>query len=316
MLRKRVIVGVSLASFLTALLVLDGFLAARPAPSWPLLGVDLGPWVCNGLLATLITLSLSALTTRELTHFARHLGYRPSQSLAQLFGAGLVIGPYVAFNASPGLGLEDEGWGMLWMACLVGTAFLIQALKAGTTNVMGNLGTTIFITFYAGGLAGYLTKLRMEIGGAEGAALIIYSMIVVKVTDAGALFAGLAFGRHKMIPWLSPKKTWEGCAGGVATAVLIALLVGGYLCWTGLVVLPPGPLSFPWGLAVFGLIMGVYAVAGDLCASLLKRDANVEDSGAALPGLGGVLDIFDSPLLAAPPAWLFWTWVIPALDWS
>ena len=207
--------------------------------------------------------------------------------MAQVFVAGLVVGPYVAFNADPNLGLQDEGWGMLWLACAVGTGFLMQALWLKTERAIGNLATTIFIIFYAGGLAGFMTKMRMQFPGAEGIALLIFTIFIVKMTDTGAFFVGKLIGRHKMIPWLSPKKTWEGFVGGIAVAILCSVALGTYLQRAGLIPeLPEGPLAYPWGLMIFGALMGVFSVAGDLSASLLKRDAAVSDSGrhTARPG--------------------------------
>jgi phosphatidate cytidylyltransferase len=119
-------------------------------------------------------------------------------------------------------------------------------------------------------------------------------------------------GRNKLIEWLSPKKTWEGFAGGLATAIATAVIAGGWLHSAGVIALPDGWLGFPWGLVLFGLVMGIVSTAGDLCASLLKRDAAVKDSSQMIPGMGGVLDIFDSPLLTAPVAWFFWTRVMQA----
>ena len=153
------------------------------------------------------------------------------------------------------------------------------------------------------GVPGY----RVEGGGGTGGAVLLFSVFLVKMTDTGAFFTGRALGRTKMVPWLSPKKTWEGFAGGMATTVLCALLIGYWLHAAGIVRIQERHMAYPWALVVLGVLLGLFSAAGDLCASLLKRDAAVKDSGQALPGLGGVLDVLDSPLLAAPVAWLFWT---------
>ncbi|MBN2446285.1 MAG: phosphatidate cytidylyltransferase [Phycisphaerae bacterium] len=309
--------GIPLSTAILLLLIADGYLSTLPTPQWyvPGFDVNLGWWLLNGVLVTIVTLVLSLLTTRELVRFAKGRGYQPFSMLAQIFVAGLVVGPYFAFNADPHLGLQDEGWGMLWLACAVGTAFFIQAVWLKTEKAIGNLATTIFIIFYAGGLAGFMTKMRMEFRGSEGIALLIFTIFVVKMTDTGAFFVGKTFGRHKMIPWLSPKKTWEGFVGGILVATLCSVLLGSYLQSTDLLrELPPGVLGYPWGLVIFGILMGMFSVAGDLSASLLKRDAAVQDSGATLQGLGGVLDVFDSPLIAVPPAWFFWARLVPMLE--
>ncbi|MFQ5806498.1 MAG: phosphatidate cytidylyltransferase [Phycisphaerae bacterium] len=305
--RQRVISGSLLAAGIIVLLLLDGWLSARVRLWWPVAGIDVGPWLCNGAISTLLVLILSALTAREVTRFVRMAGYRPNRMVVQLFAAGLVIGPYLSFNLRQEADWYDESWGMLWVSIALGVAFLLQALRRGTENAALNVASTIFIIVYTGGLAGYMTRLRMEVGGYQGSAILLFSMFLVKMTDVGAYFTGRLFGRHKLIPWLSPNKTWEGFVGGMLATIVCAVGVGSYLHHAGIATLANGPFAYPGGLICFGLLMAVFSVAGDLAASLLKRDAAVKDSGELIPGMGGVLDILDSPLLAAPVAWFFWT---------
>lgn len=309
MLHLRLIYGLSLAAVLVGLLLLDGWLSSLPPERW-LFGQSperWGRWFYNGAIATGVTLTFTWLAARELVTFARQRGFAPLGKVAQIFAAGLVIGPYLAHNLGTAGTLRGEGWGMLWLALGLGLGFLLQAVRRGTENVMANLACTLFIIFYAGGLAGFLTKLRMEIGGFTGITLVLVTLLVVKFTDVGAFFIGSAFGRHKMIPWLSPKKTWEGLAGGFATALVMAAIAGYLLERNGVAFGPSAWLPFAARVVLFGALMAGFSVAGDLCASLLKRDAALKDSGDTLPGLGGILDVLDSPLLAAPVAWFFWT---------
>ena len=126
-----------------------------------------------------------------------------------------------------------------------------------------------------------------------GVPIFVLFLVAVKGTDIGAYFTGSFIGKHKLIPWLSPGKTWEGLIGGLAFAagasILVVHLMGIWLAF--------------WQAAVFGVVVGLAGQFGDLCESLLKRSANLKDSGAAVPEFGGVLDILDSPLLAAPVAY-------------
>ena len=115
------------------------------------------------------------------------------------------------------------------------------------------------------------------------------------VGDATAYFAGSAFGRRRLAPAISPKKSWEGAVAGVMGASLGA--VAWYLVVRG--VLPGAPLS-PVVVALVGAFLGVGAIVGDLAESVMKRDAGVKDSGTLLPGHGGVLDRVDALVLTLP----------------
>jgi phosphatidate cytidylyltransferase len=146
------------------------------------------------------------------------------------------------------------------------------------------------------GLPGaFLLALRMQAGGLL---LVLYVVAVAKMTDNGALFIGRQWGRRKLAPQISPGKTvaglWGGLAVGTLTAVALAPLCTGR--------------SILFSL-LGGLLLSILAVLGDLAESLLKRRAGVKDSGALLPGIGGVLDLLDSILLSAPAAYLLLAWL-------
>ena len=129
--------------------------------------------------------------------------------------------------------------------------------------------------------------------------VLVLFLVSVKFMDIGAYFTGSAIGKHKLIPWLSPGKTWEGLAGGTVVSAGMAILTAAALG----VHLSEHPMR--WVQAgVFGAVVGLVGQFGDLAESLLKRAANVKDSGHLVPEFGGLLDILDSPLLAAPAGYL------------
>jgi phosphatidate cytidylyltransferase len=133
-----------------------------------------------------------------------------------------------------------------------------------------------------------------------GRMLPLVSLVaVVKAGDIAAYVIGSACGRHPMTPCLSPGKTWEGAAASLTGSLAAAWIV---LEWC-----PPGGQAGPWGgWAVYGPLVGLAGMLGDLAESLVKRECGVKDSGRSLGGLGGVLDLVDSLLFAAPVAWLLW----------
>ena len=137
--------------------------------------------------------------------------------------------------------------------------------------------------------------------------LALFSMIaIVKFTDIGAYFGGRQWGRHKIAPVISPGKTWEGAASGLTLGIAISLFTLGPLARLMGVASERGLLAWLSGAIFYGLIVSMTGMMGDLAESLLKRDAGVKDSSTWLPGFGGVLDLLDSLLLAAPMAHLMW----------
>jgi phosphatidate cytidylyltransferase len=123
-----------------------------------------------------------------------------------------------------------------------------------------------------------------------GLTLILALAAIITATDTGAYFVGKRFGRHKMAPFISPNKTWEGLGGGVASAALVGMLFSPYIHL---------PHSFIIAICV-SILMALLAQAGDLCKSWIKRLAGVKDSGSLLPGHGGVLDRLDGYMLSTP----------------
>jgi len=169
--------------------------------------------------------------------------------------------------------------------------FAEQMLRGRTQDALRRVACTLLAVAYLGAGGALMLLLRLRYGVP---ALVLF-LAAVKFTDIGAYFTGSAIGRHKMIPWLSPGKSWEGLAGGLAAAAGVSLLVA----WA----LPVASLSLGRA-AAFGAVVGLAGQFGDLCESLLKRSCRVKDSGALVPEFGGLLDILDSPLLAAPVAYL------------
>ena len=128
----------------------------------------------------------------------------------------------------------------------------------------------------------------------QGLLLFIWLVAVAKFCDVGALLTGLAFGRHKMAPQISPKKTWEGAAGGV----LVSMAVGALVAWLARDHFPTW--LTPAVAALLALPLAIVAIVSDLIESIIKRRAAHKDSGAVIPGIGGMFDVSDSLLLTAP----------------
>lgn len=153
-----------------------------------------------------------------------------------------------------------------------------------------------FVFFYVGVLGSFLLQSRwLGTNSREGLVAFLLIALVPKVCDIGAYFTGRMMGRHKMVPILSPGKTWEGAAGGLVLALLLAILaakMGEYFV---------GRPMFHFGqLVAVGLLLAVLGQLGDLMESLIKRESRQKDASSRVPGFGGVLDVVDSILFSAP----------------
>jgi phosphatidate cytidylyltransferase len=184
-------------------------------------------------------------------------------------------------------------------------AALRRALGKQSQQAISRMAGTLLSTLYLGGLGWFIMALRVKQStratGFRGSTMVILMiLLVVKFTDIGAFFGGRALGRRKLISWLSPGKTWEGLFCGLLTAGMV-----GAICshWIGTAQHP----MHPWLGFIFGVVIGGIGQLGDLLESLMKRDADVKDSGSLIPGFGGILDVIDSPLLAAPAAYLMFS---------
>ncbi|MDO8303169.1 MAG: phosphatidate cytidylyltransferase [Sedimentisphaerales bacterium] len=172
--------------------------------------------------------------------------------------------------------------------------FFYQARKYGTSGVMANCGASLFAIAYLGVLSGFVVGLRCMFGVWS----LLMFVFTIKSADIGAYAIGKMFGKHKFSSAISPGKTWEGMAGAVVLAAIVGSLFA-YYC---------GIMPTVCG-AIFGAIFAFIGQLGDLAESMLKRDAQQKDSSHVVPGFGGILDVIDSPLVAAPFAFAYF-WLI------
>ena len=173
------------------------------------------------------------------------------------------------------------------------------------------LGAELLATIYIGMLLAVTAQLRW-VAGAQAGYLVLGSLVIAtKCGDIGAYFLGRFFGKRKLIPRLSPGKTRMGAVG--------AFLASGLGAWAWLTWATPWfnsvwtPPAWYW-CVLYGVILGLVGLIGDLCESLLKRDCGKKDSSSLLPGFGGILDLIDSVLYAGPVAYLLWK-ILPLATW-
>ncbi len=203
---------------------------------------------------------------------------------------------------------DSDAWDSLVLFLVTIGIFLRQFPQKDNPHPLRTIGGTLFGILYVGLLWNFLTKLLLfgrPLGFAEGIYwpgrwLLLYAVFAAKFTDIGAYLIGCSFGRHKLIPRISPGKSWEGVFGGI----LVGTFAGTLLVWGLRDVLSPLGLT-PLRAIPLGIALSICGVVGDLTESLFKRAANVKDSGGVIPGMGGLLDVLDSILFTAPGVYLF-----------
>jgi phosphatidate cytidylyltransferase len=227
---------------------------------------------------------------------------RLGRSLAPALAYPLVAVPALAVALAAWCP-ERGGAALLALGLAIAAVLIEQMARRGIDGIFPQVGTALFGICYLGlplHLLGGLGQTAAADGAPRGLGLLLVFVATVKLCDVTAFFGGKALGRNKMCPSISPGKTWEGFAcsfiGAVGGAYLFTWLAG---LWLGV---QPFPLA--WQPLVWGLILGPLGVLGDLAESAMKRAAAVKDSGSSMPGFGGVLDIYDALVIAAPVACL------------
>lgn len=181
---------------------------------------------------------------------------------------------------------------------VLGLCFRQFLSKSNTKGILA-ISTTLFGLLYVPWLLNFIQKIQFFPAiGDNGKFYVLYFILVTKFSDTGAYLVGSLIGRHKMIPRISPGKTWEGFGGAIVVStgasVAFATLAGDHL--------PGMTLAHA---VILGIILSTAAVVGDLIESIFKREAGVKDSGRFFPGIGGILDLLDSLLFNAPLMYLY-----------
>lgn len=261
--------------------------------------------IALGGLAYLVTVVvITLLGQSEFYRLIEDKGAHPNWSLGLSAGAAIPVVAYVGTD---------------YQATILMTAFLLALMvaqlgKAQVSEALASISGTFFGVFYVGWLLSHAIPLRhfydathdryrgedlvlLGLTPDSGIFLMVFVLWTVVWCDAGAYFAGRAYGRRKLAPQISPGKSVEGALGGVIMGSfggLGAKLLFDFF-W------PELSACFPWRATIpFAIVLSLVGITGDLVESLIKRDAKVKDTGALLPGMGGVLDRIDAPLLAIP----------------
>lgn len=192
----------------------------------------------------------------------------------------------------------DTGFIILFVLGLCFRQFLSRDNSSGIAAI----STTLFGLMYVPWLLNFIQKIHFFPFTSQfadtGKFYVLYFILVTKISDSGAYAVGSLIGRHKMIPRISPGKTWEGFGGAIAASAIASVLFVHFL--------GDRMEGMNWKhAALLGVILGVCAVVGDLIESLFKREAGVKDSGRWFPGIGGILDLLDSLLFNAPIMYLY-----------
>ncbi|MBB4697307.1 phosphatidate cytidylyltransferase [Paractinoplanes abujensis] len=187
-----------------------------------------------------------------------------------------------------------EGPDALLLGLLVTiAASVIWRIADGVAAFRRDFVASVMISIYVPFLLSFGVLLQLPDAGEDGQWRVLCTLLAVVLSDTGGYAVGVFFGKHKMAPSISPGKTWEGFTGSVVSAAVGSALLLHFL------------LDIPWFWGVlFGALLSVVAVAGDLAESMLKRDLGLKDMSNLLPGHGGLMDRLDSILFAVPTAYL------------
>ncbi len=208
--------------------------------------------------------------------------------------------PFEALGYFCALAISAYAWrqGVAVPLILTGSLLAImirEVFRAERSRSLGHMAVTVFGVMYIGWLGSHLVMLRqlpatLGVEDSVGVRMVFLAALLTWATDTFAYLFGVALGRHKLMPQISPKKTVEGAVGGLLGAAFI-----GWVCARTF-----APFLTPLSGVLVGLVVGLVAQLGDLVESLIKRDVGIKDSAELIPGHGGILDRFDSLLFTVP----------------
>ena len=296
MLKTRLIASAIIISFLSGVIYLD--------VAHPLAGVG-GLW----LVPLLLTASLMAGS--ELAGMCTEGGLSVNKKIVLIGIAVIQLITTIPLLMDAGSGYPEDcpigraGWPGVGLAAAFGLLVLTEMIYFKEPGgVVGRICNSTMVVLYAGFMPSFMILIRTFDGGGELGVVALISLVAIpKISDSAAYFTGKSIGKHKLAPKLSPGKTIEGAVGAV---------IGGCLgAWLFFDLLAPKLASGveeldPWQWLVYGFILTITGMLGDLAESLIKRDMQTKDSSSWLPGLGGILDVMDSITLSAVPAYLCW----------
>lgn len=244
----------------------------------------------------LITL-LAALTLHEFYGMTKKMGHRPFHWMGITIGILITAAPYylMVYRDAPEI-VENIPTGLVVLTLLLSCARVLRERDA--TNRVETIAATVGGVLYIPFMLHFLVAILLrDTDNGENLALCLWVVAVSKFCDVGALLTGLAIGRHKMAPSISPKKTWEGAVGGV----LVSCGLGAAIAHFAAAYFPPE--MTPLIAALIAAPLALVTIISDLIESVIKRRADTKDTGALIPGIGGAFDLTDSLILTAPVAY-------------
>jgi phosphatidate cytidylyltransferase len=255
------------------------------------------------------------LTVHEFLKLTESYGVLPLRLPTYIFvGLFFLLLAASAIGETPQVSVLKFVLGLGFAAALAPFLFLTIAMRrARMSSAYPAAAASTFGFAYIALPVAMLVQLRQQWAGAFW---LLYLLLVVWAGDIFAYFVGRSLGRHLMTPRISPKKTWEGAAASLAASLLVtsllfghALQVSSFLLRVGLIERRDGLFGLErpelWPIMLLTVALNLAAQLGDLVESLIKRGADVKDSGAILPGHGGMLDRIDALLFAAPVLWFY-----------
>ena len=246
-----------------------------------------------GGIPLLIEAAVAAIIgVSELFRMMSRAGYRPFYAVGIATGVLLVCDAHAQWHAATWV---LAGSVMFALARMIATEWQAhERTGEARRQLLNDWLITLFGASYVGGLISFGILIRAL---PNGWALSLFAILGTAASDIFAYLIGRMWGRHKLVPAISPKKTIEGAIGGLVFSTLTGWLVGQWFA------LPLAPA------AILGLLIGGVSIAGDLGESVLKRCAGVKDAGAWIPGQGGLLDVIDGFLFALPVVYVFGVFV-------